>query len=239
MDFYTMLSNYYDEVFPASETEMAFVNGLLQGKTRLLDIGCGNGNKTVLLGTPANSVLGIDDDAGMIAHAQKYNAAPNINYAVMNMLEMGDKLKGNHFNGVLCLGNTLVHLPDKDAVERMLADVYTVLEPRGLFIIQILHYEWIIEGKVNELPFTETANVVFKRNYEWRQGRLHFCTTLKDKQSGAEFKGDIVLLPLLTAELADMLAKQGFVNISHYGDYQGGPLQKKSLASIVVCQTGD
>lgn len=236
MDFYATLSRYYNEVFPANADEMRFVDSFFKGKTRLLDIGCGNGNKTVFLARPDREVLGVDNDAGMVAAARAEHTAEGVSYEVMVMQDLGSGLKGRQFDGVLCLGNTLVHLKDSVAVEALLDDIYALMSPRGVCVLQILHYEWIIKEKITTLPLVDTPHVTFKRNYEWAGPELHFKTTLTEKAGGREMYGDIVLLPLLTADLAAMLQKQGFSNIRHYGDFHGGPLKPDSLASIIVCQ---
>lgn len=235
MSFYSVLSQYYDEIFPAGEAEMRFVARQLSGKTRLLDVGCGNGNKTVLLAQPKRTILGLDGDAAMVAQACANYGAPGVNYAVADMRELKAELAGQTFDGVLCLGNTLVHLTGKAAIKQFINDIYALLVPEGVFVVQILHYEWIIAGNVSELPFTETPNITFKRSYVWRDGRMYFATRLLDKLSGQEYVNEIELLPLLTAELADMLAASGFGNIRHFGDYSGAPLKHDSLASIIVC----
>lgn len=235
MSFYAVLSKYYDEVFPAGASEMRFVKQVLANKRRLLDIGCGNGNKTVLLAQRDREIYAVDGDAAMIAAARQNYAAPGIDYAVRDMRDLRGGLPGRSFDGVLCLGNTLVHLPDKSTVEALLADVYALMSAAGVFVVQILHYEWIIAGKVAALPLIDTAHVVFHCDYVWEEGVLHFKTTLTGKADGSETYGDIVLLPLLTAELAEMLRLRGFTDLRHYGDYDGGPLKDDSLVSIIVC----
>lgn len=235
MSFYAALSKYYDEVFPADIAEIRFVKQVLANKTRLLDIGCGNGNKTILLAEPHRKIYAVDGDAGMIAVARRNYAGLGVDYAVLDMRNLRTGLKERCFDGVLCLGNTLVHLPDKTAVEALLADVYVLMSVSGVFVIQILHYEWIIVGKVSALPLIDTPHVVFRRNYEWEGDVLHFKTALTDKADGSEAHGDIVLLPLLTADLAVMLRRTGFTDLCHYGGYDGRPLKSDSLASIIVC----
>ena len=236
MDFYATFSRYYDEVFPANAAEMRFTESFFEDKTQLLDIGCGNGNKTVLLARPGRRVLGVDNDAEMIATAAAKHAVRGVSYRVTGMGDLGRDLAALKFDGVLCLGNTLVHLKDAVAVETLLAEVYDLLLPGGVCMIQILHYEWILAAGITTLPLIDTPHIKFERRYVWEGPDLHFKTTLTEKNQGREMHGDIVLLPLLTADLSKMLQAQGFNDLRHYGDFQGGPLKRDSLASITVCR---
>lgn len=235
MDFYSEISKYYDEIFPADRDEMAFINGLLGDKFRLLDIGCGTGNKTVLLSRPNNFVLGVDADAEMIAQAGSRHAAAGVAYDVADMRNLGATLGSQLFDGVLCLGNTLVHLESPAAINNFINNVYGLMQTGGLFIIQILHYEWIIADRLRYLPVTDTPNVKFEREYVWVNGELHFKTILTDKITGDVFNNDIVLYPLLTTDLKAMLEKCGFCDIRHLGGYDGSPLLDESFVSITVC----
>lgn len=235
MGFYADISRYYDEIFPADAAEMAFVNRELQGRKRLLDIGCGTGNKTELLGTSDNEISGIDADPVMIELARAHHNRFNIKYAVLGMQDVGS-LEPAIFDGILCLGNTLVHLNTHKAVQSLLDAVFALLRPDGAFIVQILHYEWVIAEHITSLPLTDTPNITFTRHYVWQGRELHFKTALLNKHAGIRHENDIVLLPLLTSELAEMLKTAGFTDIRQFGSYRGAPLEQNSPASITVCR---
>lgn len=237
MSFYQELSRYYDEIFAVDDNEMRFIRDLLQGRKHILDIGCGTGNKTVYFSTEHNSVIGIDLDEGMIARAKAANAdsGRDIRYAVVNMLEIDNVFAGLRFDGILCLGNTLVHLPSPAAIKNMLGKVHGLLSSDGVFVLQILNYDRIIEQKVNALPVIDTPNTRFLRRYAWEQGEMHFVTTLEIKNTGQTLHNDIVLYPLRKRELTDMLAAAGFTATDYFGSCQGAPHQNDSFVTIAVC----
>lgn len=235
MSFYQELSRYYDEVFAVDDNEMRFIAGLLQDKKHILDIGCGTGNKTVHFSTRRNKITGIDLDAGMIAKAKATNSQSNIHYDVINMLDIDTNFVPGQFDGILCLGNTLVHLPSADVIQSMLHKIYGALSPNGEFILQILNYDRIIANKVESLPVIDTPNTRFLRRYSWEQGKMHFVTTLEIKQTGQALHNDIVLYPLCKTELANMLLAAGFTKIDYFGSYQGAEYQHDSFVNIAVC----
>lgn len=232
MTFYEQLSRYYDEVFPAGEAEMHFVRDMLAGCERILDIGCGTGNKTEILSEGARAVA-FDADPGMIAAARRRHAAPNIRYLVLDMLEMNKAFAAGDFDAALCLGNTLAHLNREKDLPAFLGQAWGVLTEDGVFIAQILNYDRIVRQHITELPPLETANVRFERRYDWRDDNMHFVTDLDVKRDGEVFRNDIVLRPILKHELDDALTAAGFRRIEHYGSYAGTPYDADSFHLIV------
>ena len=238
MGFYQELSRYYDEIFAVDAGEMAFVGTLLQDAKRILDVGCGTGNKTVHFSAKAIEVVAVDLDEEMIAKAKVLNARSNIHYDVVNMLDIGEAFKGRHFDGITCLGNTLVHLPSPEAIQAVLEKMRALLAPGGVCIVQILNYDRIIAAKAHTLPVLDTLNTRFMRGYEWRDGKMHFVTALELKKTGQVLHNDIVLYPLRKDEFTRMLRDAGFRQVDYYGSYQGEPHNDTSFVTIAVCRSG-
>ncbi|MDR2946447.1 MAG: class I SAM-dependent methyltransferase [Candidatus Adiutrix sp.] len=235
MAFYQQISDYYDALFPADAEEMAFVRGLLPSGATALDIGCGTGNKTVFLAEGAAWVEGVDLDAAMIARAVADNARPNIRYRTLHMDGLGKTFAGQRFDAIVCLGNTLVHLPSPEGIQAFLADMAGLLAASGCVIVQILNYDRILDRDALELPVLETPHIRFTRAYR-RDGRLlRFLTALEDKTTGAVLRNDIPLYPLRMGELTAMLRGVGLG--SHYfGSYQGDAHTADSFVTIAHCQ---
>ena len=236
MSFYAQLSRYYDEIFPASQADLRFITQRLSGKYRLLDIGCGTGNKTELLATGQRKIIGIDSDPGMIEVAKTTRQSPNVRYWVMDMHNLLNKLCANEFDGITCLGNTLPHLKDREAVRLFCSEAYELLRKNGLLIVQILHYEWIKSANIAQLPLVETPTLTFRRDYVWVGGQMRFRTEITLKPGGEKLENDVVLYPLAPSELVELLAASNFGNIQTFGSLQGDPLLENSPLSLIIAQ---
>lgn len=238
MNFYTALSTYYDEIFAVSQADMDFIGSLVSPNGRVLDVGCGTGNKTVLIKNAA-SIAAIDLDAGMIAYARKHHAHPHIHYQQMDMRHISKHFAQNNvaedrFDTILCLGNTLVHLPEHE-LGRFLHSVAGLLRADGASVIQILNYDRILDKNINELPVIETKHTTFTRSYRWLNGEMHFSTSITLRATGEKVENDIILYPLRTKALEQLLMAAGFRTITWYGSFSGGPLTEDSFVSIAHC----
>ena len=238
MDFYTALSAYYDEIFAVSQSDMRFIDGLIPARGRVLDVGCGTGNKTVLLKNAA-SIAAIDLDAGMIGYARQHHALPHIRYYQMDMRHLAEHFgsggpEAGAFDAVLCLGNTLVHLPE-NALGPFLRSVRGVLHGDGISAIQILNYDRILDRGITELPVIETEHTIFTRHYRWVEQSMHFVTSITLRATGERLENDIVLYPVRTKSLEKLLLSAGFRNVRWYGSFSGGELTDDSFVSIAHC----
>ncbi|MDL2316936.1 class I SAM-dependent methyltransferase [Desulfovibrio sp. OttesenSCG-928-A18] len=240
MDFYEVLSRYYDGIFPVGEEDMAFLTRLVRGCGPILDLGCGTGNKTEFFALDAagdnRSVTAIDSDKAMIEQARNAHARSNIRYETMDMQDIDLRLKPASFDAVLCLGNTLVHLTAQDEIRALLGKVHALLTERGRLLIQILNYDRILTREQYSLPLLESHEALFTRRYIWKEGEMRFVTSLQVKESGQTFSNDIPLVPLRKAELDAQLELAGFRSRTYYGSFSGEAYSDDSFVSIVCCE---
>lgn len=236
MGFYEELSRHYDEVFPVKREEMDFVRNLLSGRRRLIDIGCGTGNKTVHFAEPGREIVGVDNDAAMIATAARDHAAPGLAYQVADMAALDRVFPPGAFDAALCLGNTLVHLYRPGELENFLSRVSRILVPDGLFVLQIVNYDRILDNHVRNLPLIETADLIFRRYYEVDGEVLRFMSDLEIKDRSETYHNEVFLRPIRKEELLRRLAQGGFAPVDLYGDYAGDPYVHDSFHLIAACR---
>ena len=150
------------------------------------------------------------------------------------MLDLKEYFDKNRFDAVLCFGNTLVHLPNKTVVVKMLHGVETLLKPGGKFLVQILNYDYILDEKITELPLIETENVKFFRRYKFEEDLIHvkFQTDLHLKNSGEIISNETTLLALKSSDLLDLLHQAGFKDIQLYANFKGENFGGKHLPLV-------
>jgi len=142
----TLISKFYDislkiGLTPTGENilRMSVYNALLpyvNRGDRILDLGCGTGNLTILLSKLLYSdcnIIGVDISHGQIAQAKKKlgNNSSNLTFKVMDAKSLD--FKDENFNIVII--SAALHEMDKNERLDVLCEIYRVLKNSGIFLI--------------------------------------------------------------------------------------------------------
>jgi len=237
--FYTDISLVYDELFPVSPAQRGLLESLREdgGVRSVVDCGCGTGAQ--LLPFAANGVgcLGFDPDPSLIAVARRKLAPyPKARVEEGSFAEL-PLLATFPSDLLMCLGNSIVHVPQADA-GRFLSDAALALSPGGVLLLQLLNYERLIRNGVTELPLirSEDGSVEFRRRYDWEGRRklaFHTALRLSTAEGPRIVRNEIPLYPLVAEELWEMIAGAGFRDIRFYADFARSAFDDDSEA--VVC----
>ncbi|HEQ72255.1 MAG TPA: class I SAM-dependent methyltransferase [Spirochaetia bacterium] len=241
-DFYSVIADFYDEIFPFNEgTLRAVTASLPEGKTEaaVLDIGSATGSLANALARLGLRVTGIDADPRMIDLARSACAGPDAPvFSVGDMLNIQELFPGTTFHLILCFGNTLVHLPDGAAIRGFFDQARRLLTANGAFLYQILNYDRVLDRGIEELPVIETPHVVFRRRYLPRDdGRLEFAVTLSLKETGEVLRGTLPLYPLRKQELAALLTAAGFSRQEYWSDFRMAPYDPDGMILVGRART--
>lgn len=97
---------------------------------KLLDIGCGNGNLSIVLGSLGYNVKGIDVDDTSVKTANERNTFPNVSFEVAdaNKFSMNDE-----FDLIVCT-EVLEHL---EVPGELVQSAYRILKPGGTMIVTV------------------------------------------------------------------------------------------------------
>lgn len=238
MSFYQEIAAYYHHIFKINSNQVDFIKSKIpEIEGEILDIGCGIGTLSLELSNYYNCVLGIDMDAEMIRAASKKteNISKNIDFKQISMLEMVPFIKKNSLEGIICFGNTLVHLNSLDEIADFLQQSKTVLKSKGKLLLQIVNYDKILGKNIKQLPIIENDEIIFERNYEYRksENKIDFNTRLTVKSTQQIIENSIELLPVLKNELAILLKNAGFNTCNYYGNFNQELYTMDSPALIV------
>jgi SAM-dependent methyltransferase len=238
MSFYQHIAPYYHHIFKINLNQVDFIKlKIPESEAKVLDIGCGIGTLSFALSNYYKNVLGIDMDAEMtrVASKKKKDASKSIQFQQISMLKLDTIIDKNSVDGIICFGNTLVHLNSLSEIAEFLQQSKAMLNSNGKLLLQIVNYDKIIEKNIRQLPTIENDEIIFERNYNYRksENKIDFNTRLTIKSTQQIIKNSIELLPLLKKELAFLLNKAGFDNCNYYGNFNQEPYSVDSPALII------
>jgi 2-polyprenyl-6-hydroxyphenyl methylase / 3-demethylubiquinone-9 3-methyltransferase len=116
-------------------TRIGWIESLVHGPTRILDIGCGAGLASETLARHGHDVLGIDAAGEAIEAAAAHAAGKNLTLAYRSCLAEDLAAEAAHFPVITCL-EVIEHVPDPAGFVRVLAQL---LEPGGLLVLSTLN----------------------------------------------------------------------------------------------------
>jgi SAM-dependent methyltransferase len=146
-----------------------------------IDLGCGPGCHSIPLAEAGFRVIGIDFCAELLSELQRYAASLPIKTVRDDILQFRRHLDDRP-QIVLCMGDTLVHLPDWDAVQTLIAEVVDSLLPGGTFVASLRDYTTIPpEGPDRFIPVRSNANRIFTCFLQYRRDTVDVCDILQTR----------------------------------------------------------
>lgn len=236
MDFYKDISKYYDYIFPVGQEQLALAQGVFDKGDSILDVACGVGTYTLALAKMGYDMTGVDISEGMVDMARTNARQQGLDTAfyVVDMMNLSD-FGSNSFDGVMCMGNSLVHLPDEASVLTALKEFHRILKDAGKLLLQIINFDRILKYHVEELPTirNDEIGLIFTRKYHFdQQGHIDFITKLT--VNSQHFENSVKLLPLQSQSLASLLSRAGFSHIRLYGSFAKQPFDADSSFPLII-----
>ena len=148
-NFYDALALYYDTM--QSDMDAAawaeFISKLIKRYSQrniecITDLGCGTGSVTVELAKKGYEMTGIDSAEEMLAQASTKEGAENVIWSVQDITDFDIGGKTDCFISTL---DTVDHITDGEALERLFASVGKNLEDGGLFIFDAITMHHLAE----------------------------------------------------------------------------------------------
>ena len=227
MNFYNILSKYYDYIFSLDKKTLEFLSDGMTENEKVLDVACGTGTYAIALEEKGYKAIGVDLDNEMIEKAKEKSRGKNIKFFVENMTKLKERFLPEEFKNIFCIGNSIVHLNNKEEIFNTIKDFYDLLEKDGYVTIGIINYDRIINHNITELPtiHREDVGVSFIRKYEYNssEGVIYFNTELKVMEPGEYgsniYRNSVKLLPIMKDELHNIFQEVGFSCIEVYGGF--------------------
>jgi 2-polyprenyl-3-methyl-5-hydroxy-6-metoxy-1,4-benzoquinol methylase len=128
---YYSFTNYKDvEDFKRLDFIVDAIKNLKKDDIKILDIGCGNGNISLALGSLGYNVTGVDIDRTSIENARKINTFKNVQFNVLdaNAFDVKDE-----FDAIVC-SEVLEHLENPS---ELVQSIFSILKKDGILVATV------------------------------------------------------------------------------------------------------
>lgn len=232
MSFYPTLAQHYSQIFPLAPTQLARCQALFAPGSRVLDVGCATALLANALQQTGYHVVGIDPDATLLAQAQ----APGVDLRPLALADLPQHFGPGSFDGIVCVGNTLAHLPSYEALEQAMAHFRYLLAPGGRLLMQLVHYDYIFAHGITQLPPIETDALRFDRHYRLADDSplVHFEVQLHDKRTGQQLRTAQQLTGHRRWQIDQALQRAQLRADAHWANFAAQPLAHDSLLLVVA-----
>jgi glycine/sarcosine N-methyltransferase len=252
MEMYDSLSKDYDYFVNWPERlayELPFIQARIDsvaGSSRpvkLLDAACGTGMHVIALAQRGYTAAGADLSAGMIeqAFANAASAGVQADFQVAGFGALAERFAG--YDALLCLGNSLPHVLDRNELVRTLADFAACLRPGGLLLLQQRNFDAVLAQQARWMKSERAGRLgeqewLFVRFYDFDLDGLvtfNIITLMRVGQGDWQQKVDSTrLYPLRRDELVSALDATGFEQIGCYGSMSGEPFDPQNSGNLVI-----
>jgi len=181
------------------------------GDSTAVDLGCGPGCQSVPLAELGYDVLAIDFCQGLLDELADRSGALPIKPICDDIGNFQDHIE-NPVDLIVCMGDTLVHLPDQESVHSVVDAVCDSLEPGGVFVYAIRDYvQNVPTGAERFIPIRANDEQIFTCFLDYRDDVVHVHDVLYRKQEGEWILSvsDYLKLRLDTVAIDRQLTDQG------------------------------
>jgi SAM-dependent methyltransferase len=208
---YAWMTGGIEAAFERGTAELDAIGAHPSNGAVAVDLGAGFGMHAIPLARRGFDVVAIDSSAVMLEElSRQANALPV--RAIRDDLLSFPRHLSTKPELVLCMGDTLTHLPDEESVVRLIATVAESLGEGGRFVITLRDYSAPLTGPQRFIPVRSDDNRVFVCFLEYTASRVT-VTDILHQREGMQWKMSVSTYDKLriTPEwLDDLLRRSGF-----------------------------
>ena len=250
---YRAIPEYYDFEYPDKDMlrhDVPLFLDHLPPRQSVLELAVGTGRAAIPIAQAGHRVTGVDNDARMLAIAQRKRDAVGLSERDLTLLR-GDMQKldlKRRFDWVTVFFNTFLVLTTLEAQDRALQVVRRHLKRRGKLWLDIFQPNLeLLSGErstgldpvtfyVPPMDRTVSRLTSVKRDVARQVQRVTFDYTWFDSRGGEHHeKTEFDLAFIFPRELRLLLERNGFHLERLYGNYDGSDLNAHSPRMIALC----
>lgn len=148
---YAWMSGSAEAALDAGKAELEELNLGLPTGALVVDLGAGFGMHAVPLARAGMRVLAIDSSPELLKELDRLASGLPVESVADDLLSFRSHLK-EKAAVVLCMGDTLTHLPEHTHVDFLVQEVHEALAPGGRFVLSFRDYSVPLEGDSRFIP---------------------------------------------------------------------------------------
>lgn len=140
------------------------------------------------------------------------------------------------FEGIYCIGNSLVHLQTLEEIQTTLKRFAQLLVPEGTLVIQIVNFDRVnVQSQpYYDLPTLRGEGVKLTRRYTPGPDPDHVFFETELSAEGNILQNRLPMYRLSSEQLKNLLSQAGFGHVQGYGSYGKDPYEPARSFLLIV-----
>jgi len=168
---YSWMAGGVEAAVARGESEIAAILPDLSAGSSAVDLGAGFGMHAIPLGRRGCSVLAVDSSSLLLEQLMRQATGLPVKAVLDEMLSFPRHMDSGA-DAILCMGDTLTHLPDSASVLQLFALVAEALRPGGRFIATFRDYSSPLVGQARFIPVKSDADRIMTCFLEYAPGTV-------------------------------------------------------------------
>lgn len=180
---YSWILGDFEKAHDANAELFAQLSVVPQSGSKAVDLGCGPGCQSIPLAQLGYSVTAIDFCEDLLQELNARAVGLPITTVCDDLLNFRMHLDDPDL--IVCMGDTLVHLPDMESVDALIDTVADALNPGGHFIATLRDYSTPpLTGTDRFIPVRSSDHQVFTCFLEYESNSINVHDILHEKKNG-------------------------------------------------------
>jgi hypothetical protein len=181
---YTWMSGGFESALARGETELGAILPDLSRGARAVDLRCGFGMHSIPLARRGCAVLALDSSSYLVGQLKAHAGTLPITAAEDDLLAF-QRYLDRPADVILCMGDTLTHLPDRDAASQLFTSAAASLCPGGRFIATFRDYTQALVGNARFIPVKSDADRILTCFLEYAADHVDVHDMLHERDGEA------------------------------------------------------
>ena len=208
---YSWMAGGIESAIARGQQELTDIGIMNSGAKYAVDLGAGFGTHSIPLAKTGCKVLAVDFSAILLEELKTHSRGIPVTTAQDDLLHF-PRLLASKPDIVLCMGDTITHLPDRSSVKAFIEAVAEHLSSRGQFVITFRDYSNALEGSDRFISVKSDESRIFTCFIEYAGGIVQVHDILHELKGGT-WAMHVSTYPKLRLEpgwVMEQLAKCGF-----------------------------